>query len=132
MMLTLQFALEDVLLRIKLSVRGGLLMRFKIAGCYLLYALAAFAQTDRGTITGTVSDPAGAVVPNASVEARNEGTSVVFKAATTNTGNYTLSSLPVGTYEISVSANGFKKSVRPGVTVNTAETVRVDAALEVG
>jgi len=98
----------------------------------LLVASAAFAQTDRGTITGTVLDPAGAVVPNASIEAKNLETSSVYTAASTSTGNFTLASLPAGTYELSVSSAGFKKYVRPGLQVQVAETVRADATLEVG
>ncbi len=98
----------------------------------LLLASAAFAQTDRGTITGTVLDPAGAVVPNASIEAKNTATSETYKAGSTGTGNYTLAALPAGTYELSVNAAGFKKYVRPGLTVQVAETVRADATLEVG
>ena len=100
--------------------------------CLFLTALSAFAQTDRGTITGTVSDPAGAVVANATVEAKNADTGTVYPAATSNTGNYTLPQLPAGTYEVSVSSAGFKKYIRPGIIVNVAQTVRVDAALEVG
>jgi hypothetical protein len=98
----------------------------------LLLASAAFAQTDRGTITGTVLDPAGAVVPNATIEAKNAATSETYNAGSTGTGNYTLASLPAGTYELTVNATGFKKYVRPGVTVQVAETSRVDATLEVG
>jgi hypothetical protein len=98
----------------------------------LLLASAAFAQTDRGTITGTVLDPAGAVVPNASIEAKNVATNETYKAGSTGTGNYTLSSIPAGIYELTVNAAGFKKYVRPGLTVQVAETTRVDATLEVG
>src|SRR5215469_299925 len=97
-----------------------------------LFAFAVFAQTDRGTITGTVSDPAGAVVANAAVEARNTESGTTFQAGTSATGNYTLAQMPVGTYEVSASSAGFKKAVRPGVIVNVAVTVRVDFALEVG
>jgi hypothetical protein len=100
--------------------------------CVLLLASTAFAQTDRGTITGTVLDPAGAVVPNATIEAKNTATNETYNAGSTGTGNYTLASLPAGTYEISVTAAGFKKYLRPGVTVAVAETVRADATLEVG
>ena len=100
-------------------------------GLFLLVS-TAFAQTDRGTITGTVLDPAGAVVPSAKIEARNTETSAVFSGASTNTGNYTLASIPAGTYELSVSAAGFKKFVRPGIQVQVAETARIDATLEVG
>src|ERR1700686_4813712 len=97
----------------------------------LLCALFAFGQSDRGTITGTISDPASAVVPNVPVEAKNSGTGVVFQAAASETGNYTISSLPVGTYEISVSAPGFKKEVRTGVEVFANTTSRVDFTLQV-
>jgi hypothetical protein len=98
----------------------------------LLLASAAFAQTDRGTITGTVLDQTGAVVANASIEARSATTSETYKAGSTGTGNYTLSNLPAGSYELSISTSGFKKYVRPGVTVQVAETLRADATLEVG
>ncbi len=100
--------------------------------CATLLSIAAFAQSDRGTITGTVSDPAGAVVAAATVEAKNAESGTAYQAATTATGNYTLPQLPVGTYELTVSVPGFKKVVRPGVMVNVASTVRVDFALEVG
>ncbi len=98
----------------------------------LLLVSAAFAQTDRGTITGTVLDPAGAVVPNATIEAKSATTNETYNAGSTGTGNYTLANLPAGTYELTVTASGFKKYVRPGVTVQVAETVRADATLEVG
>ncbi len=107
-------------------------MRLKIAGCLLLCAAAAFGQGDRGTITGTVTDPAGAVVPNAAVEIRNQATDVKFDAGASGTGNYTLANIPVGTYELSVTASGFKKYVRPGIIVQVGATIRADAALEVG
>ena len=95
-------------------------------------SFAAFAQSDRGTITGTVSDPAGAVVASANVDAKNTDTGTVYQAATTSTGNFTLAQLPVGSYELSVTVPGFKKAVRAGVIVNVAGTARQDFALEVG
>ena len=95
-------------------------------------SVAAFAQTDRGTITGTISDPAGAVVAGANVEAKNAGSGTVYQAGSSTTGNYTLAQLPIGTYEITVTVQGFKKFVRPGVVVEVAGTARIDATLEVG
>src|SRR5258708_5636527 len=92
--------------------------------------VALFAQTDRGTITGTVSDPANAVVANAQVEAKNVEAGTTFQAGTSGTGNYTLAQLPAGTYEVTASVAGFKKSVRLGIIVNVAATVRVDFQLE--
>jgi len=103
-----------------------------ISALLLSLTLAAFAQSDRGTITGTIADPAGAVVANASIEARNVGTGAISAVASSATGNYTLAELPAGNYEISVSVPGFKKSVRQGLTVQVAQTLRLDIALEVG
>src|SRR5579883_960202 len=99
--------------------------------CLFLCAWAAFAQ-DRGTITGTVADPAGAVISNAAVEVRNLQTGAVYPAVSTETGNYTVPQLPVGTYEVSVSVPGFKKFTRTGITVAAAQVLRVDVSLEVG
>jgi hypothetical protein len=92
----------------------------------------AFAQSDRGTITGTIADPAGAVVANAAIEARHVVTGGVYRAQSTDTGNYTLSQLPVGVYELAVAVPGFKQYVRRGLTVEVAQTIRIDVGLEVG
>ncbi|PWU02362.1 MAG: hypothetical protein C5B51_20940 [Terriglobia bacterium] len=100
--------------------------------CLFLFCVAAIAQSDRGTITGTVGDPAGAVVSGAKVEARNTDTGSLYNAVTTDTGNYTLSQLPAGNYELSVTVPGFKRFVRQNITVQVAGTLRVDAGLEVG
>ena len=100
--------------------------------CCVLLAACVFAQSDRGTITGTVSDPAGAVVANAPIQAKNTGTGVVYTGATSSTGNYTLLQLPAGSYEVSVTVPGFKKYTRGGLTVQVAQTLRVDISLEVG
>jgi hypothetical protein len=94
--------------------------------------MVAFAQSDRGTITGTVSDPAGAVVANAPIQAKNTGTGVEYASATSATGNYTLLQLPPGTYQVNVTVPGFKKYSRSGLTVEVAQTLRIDISLEVG
>ncbi len=83
----------------------------------LLCAAAALAQSDRGTITGTVSDSAGAVVPGAVVVATNSETGVQSRTVTTSTGNYTIPSLPVGLYDVSVEVPGFKKHLQRGIKV---------------
>src|SRR5215831_15462806 len=106
----------------------------KLAGMALgiLLSGVAIAQTDRGIITGTVSDPAGAVVAAAAVEARNTATGALYTGASSATGNYTLAQLPAGVYDLSVTSAGFKKYVRPGIIVEVAGTARIDALLEVG
>src|SRR6516165_9095361 len=102
--------------------------------CLSLFAaaFAAFAQSDRGTITGTVSDPAGAVVAAAPIQARHLETGAVYDAASSATGNYTLSQLPTGTYELTINVPGFKKFVRQNLMLPVAQTLRIDATLEVG
>jgi outer membrane receptor protein involved in Fe transport len=102
------------------------------AVCWFALVSAAFAQSDRGTITGTISDPAGAVVASAPVVARNIETGAVYSVAASATGNYTIPELPAGTYELTIAVPGFKKLIRPGLIIQAAQTIRVDAALEVG
>lgn len=58
--------------------------------CFGLVILPVFAQSDRGTITGAVSDPAGAVIPNAAIEAKNSETGALYQTTSSATGNYTL------------------------------------------
>ncbi len=105
---------------------------FKGCVCACLLTLSALAQSDRGTITGTVSDPTGAVVANAPINAKQLETGATFQAGTSATGNYTLSQLPTGTYELTVSVPGFKRFVRQNLVLPVAQTLRIDVALEVG
>jgi len=70
-------------------------MRIQLASMFLLASAAVvLAQGDRGTITGTIGDPAGAVVPNAPIEAKNTETGALFQVASSETGNFTLVQLP--------------------------------------
>jgi hypothetical protein len=99
-------------------------MRLVTVAVFLLISVfSAIAQTDRGTITGAVSDPAGAVVAGAAVEAKSVDSGTTYEAGTSTTGNYTLAQMPAGTYELSVAVPGFKKLVRPGVIVNVAVSI---------
>src|SRR5438093_351065 len=109
-------------------------MRSLLAVCLSLcvFCLPAIAQTDRGTITGTVADATSAVIPGASITATNTQTTSKYETISTETGNYTLTQLPGGVYEVTVELPGFKKYVRQGVTVLAATTVRIDAVLQVG
>ncbi|MDW8355673.1 MAG: carboxypeptidase-like regulatory domain-containing protein, partial [Bryobacterales bacterium] len=103
-----------------------------IAVGLLALGLCLFAQSDRGVITGTVLDPAAAVVPGAKVAARNLATGAVHETVTTETGNFTLASLPAGKYELTVEARGFKLAAFREVQVQVAQVTRIDAKLEVG
>jgi hypothetical protein len=100
--------------------------------CLILAVTPASAQSDRGNITGTVSDPAGAMIPNTPIEAKNIQTGAVYQTVSSTTGNYTLAQLPVGVYQLTATQPGFKQYIRTGITVMVAQTLRIDIALEVG
>jgi len=90
------------------------------------------AQSDRGTITGTVADQAGAMVPNVEVVLVNLDTAVERRGLTTDTGNYTIAQVPAGLYTVTVEKTGFRKFTQTGVRIQVAQTVRVDISLQVG
>src|ERR1700680_132968 len=92
----------------------------------LMLAVGAFAQTDRGSITGTIADPAGAVVPNAKIQIKNQATGAVYDGGTSATGNYIVANLPVGDYSLTVEVTGFKKYVRENLRVAVAVDTRAD------
>jgi hypothetical protein len=104
----------------------------QVPALLVCFASAAFSRSDRGAITGSFADPAGAMIASAAIEARNLDTRVVYQVVSTATGRYTIGELSAGKYEIAVAVPGFKKYVRSGITVEVAQTLRIDVALEVG
>jgi hypothetical protein len=90
------------------------------------------AQIDRGGVTGTVTDPAGAVVPAANITLTNEATGVTQKVQSLSGGTYVLQGVPVGSYSLKVEAAGFKAHVATGLQVHVQSIVTADVALEVG
>jgi hypothetical protein len=96
------------------------------------FAAVALAQTERGIINGTITDSSGASVPDARVAATHTATNVSFATQTTNSGDYTIPALPVGTYQLRVEKQGFKAAVRQDIIVNAGSTVTINAQLEVG
>ena len=102
--------------------------------CWLAIVLSglALAQTDRGIITGTVQDPAHAVVANATWYVTNIATGGVYDTKTTSAGDYTVPLLPPGLYTVTVEAPGFEKYIGTGTEVNVNTTSRVDVTLTVG
>ncbi|HCC56799.1 MAG TPA: hypothetical protein DEQ47_05965, partial [Solibacterales bacterium] len=90
------------------------------------------AQGQVGTLTGTVTDPGGALVPGAAVVATNTATSVESNTTTTNSGAYTLPYLPAGSYSVRVSAPGFRTATVENVPLRVAQTQTADVKLEVG
>jgi len=98
----------------------------------LVFTASVFAQSDRGTITGTVADSTGAVIPGAKVLLTNPATDTRTETVTTATGNYTIAGLPVGVYTLSVEQSGFSRYEQSNINVSVAVTTRVDVSMKVG
>ncbi len=96
-----------------------------------VFSSALLAQTITGTISGDVTDSTGAVVPNASITVQNAGTGFSRSATTTASGGYRIPDLPIGTYKVSATAQGFKTVVRTA-EVATGAVTHADFALQVG
>jgi len=107
-------------------------MGFRVLYCVLLVSAALFAQSERGNITGVVTDSSGAVVPNVAVTITNTATNVPERVITTSAGEYNAANLVPGVYRIEVAASGFKRFSEAGVTLTAGSTARVDAKLEIG
>jgi len=105
---------------------------FWIALLTLFFAVALQAQQYSGTITGTVTDPQGAAIPNAPVTAVNIGTNATYNATTSAQGYYSFAQLPVGTYEVHVKVGSYKEFIAKSVEVHTSSITTVDAKLELG
>src|SRR6185295_4812334 len=98
----------------------------------LACAGALFAQGERGTLNGTVSDPSGAMVAGAAVKAVNIETGVEYPVTTTEAGVYRIPLLPPGTYKLTANAQGFKSALRDNVVLQVAQTLTLNFVLEVG
>jgi hypothetical protein len=103
-----------------------------IALALMLAGTALHAQQITGTIAGTVADTEGAVVPRATVTATNVNTGFSRMTNSDDAGNYTIGYLPVGTYSLEVTAQGFKKFVQQNIVVSVDTTQTLNASLAVG
>jgi hypothetical protein len=101
-------------------------------GLCLASAALATAQTDRGAITGTVSDSSGAVVPGVSVKAVHVATNFERTVTTSHEGSYTIPQLPVGAYVVILTATGFQTTTLENIEVTAGSSVRVDGKLALG
>ena len=108
---------------------------FRLLALFLaafFFALSAGAQTNRGGISGTVTDATGAIVPGATVTVTNVGTNQSQKLTTSAEGSFNATSLDPVVYALTVEAPGFKKALVSSVKVDTATTATVNIALETG
>jgi hypothetical protein len=97
----------------------------------LIFPFAAHAQ-DSGSITGTVRDTSGAVIPNAEVKVSSGAIGISRTSITNDDGDYLAAALPPGVYDMSVTAKGFKAFQAKKIIVRVAEKARVDVTLQVG
>jgi len=98
----------------------------------LLAAVSLAAQTFRGTILGSVTDPQGAVVAGAQVTVKNVATGLERTTETSTDGTYSLPELPIGAYTVTVTKAGFRTSVAKDVVVDVSAEPRVDVRLTPG
>src|SRR5258706_8331729 len=99
---------------------------------FVVCTVTAIAQTGTSNITGSVRDTAGAVVPGATVTAKNEATGVTSTQTTNDSGVYAFNALPVGNYIVSVEKPGFKTLQKIHNALQVGEPLTVDGTLEVG
>jgi hypothetical protein len=98
----------------------------------LLIPTALFAQGIGATLTGEVTDTTGAEIPGAHIIIRNLGTALEQKIDSNGSGNYTLTSLPPGQYQLTVVRDGFRKFVQQGITLTVGEQATANVSLQVG
>ena len=98
----------------------------------LVFATGAFAQSNTGSITGVVTDPNGAVVPNAAVTVINQGTNEKRTAQSDGEGRYEVPGLPNGIYTVEATASGFKTTSVKDLRLAVGEKARADVTMNVG
>src|SRR5512140_3068509 len=91
-----------------------------------------WAQSDRGTITGVVTDQSDAVMAGVTVTATNTATGVSSSTKTGSGGSFTIPLLRVGPYQVSAENSGFKKFVQSGIVLELGQTVSLDIHMQLG
>jgi hypothetical protein len=107
-------------------------LAFALASFALLLLMPALAQQTTGSISGTVADTSGAVIPGVEVKLTNTNTGSISSTKTDHAGNYLFLLLPPGTYSIDVSNKGFKTYRREGIIVEVNRSLGVPVTLAVG
>src|SRR5436309_1948350 len=100
--------------------------------CSLLCARAPLVAQIFGEITGTVTDPSGAIITGTAVVITNTATRQARRAVTNEAGHYTAPFLVPGIYDVQAESSGFKQATRRGVDLQVGAVVRIDFALEIG
>jgi Carboxypeptidase regulatory-like domain/TonB dependent receptor/TonB-dependent Receptor Plug Domain len=99
---------------------------------FFLLADSSVAQSPTGTISGIVTDPAGATIAGAEVLVVNDATRVQFSGRTNEEGIYVVPNLPPGSYRVQVSKSGFKTIIKPDIVLNVQDALAINFALPLG
>jgi Carboxypeptidase regulatory-like domain/TonB dependent receptor-like, beta-barrel len=121
------------------NTKSRLYLQFRLVGSLFLLTLiaghwvsSANAQATNAQMSGRVVDSTGAVIPNVTIDVQNTGTGLDRSVTSSSTGEYTVPSLPVGTYKLKATAAGFKTYTQSGILLEDGQTARVDVALQIG
>jgi hypothetical protein len=98
----------------------------------VLLSVQGRAQVAGATVTGTVTDPSGAVLPNSQISITNTATGITTSATTDSAGFYTVPNLIPGPYQVTIRAEGFRTEIRSGITLTVGEQQVLNAALHLG
>ena len=101
-------------------------------GVFVACAGNAVAQSVRGSLAGNVTDPTGAVIPAAKIAATNSGTGLTSNTVSSSAGSFRFPDLPLGPYDVTVSATGFQSAAFKGVLVQIQNTTALDVKLQPG
>ncbi len=118
--------------------KGRAAKRFRVAAFLtilfvaVLGALPAAAQFTTASLGGRITDPSGATVPAARVAVRNTATGVTYRTTSKSTGEYVFPALPVGTYELTVTRDGFETYIQAGIILTVNEAATQTVVLHVG
>ena len=96
---------------------------------FFVFSIALFCQVNTATVSGSVSDPAHALVPGAKLQLRNEATGAAFSTTSNSAGQFTLPFVPVGTYQLTASQPGFQDHSRRGISLSAGENLSLDIQL---
>src|SRR5271167_4306583 len=97
-----------------------------------LFSVGAWSQTQLATVSGTITDPSGALVPGVNVTIVSQGTGLKRSALTDTAGEYRFAGLPTGNYSLRIEKAGFQSQVREGVQLNSAVEVTINSQLALG
>lgn len=111
---------------------GFRVLTFAAAILSLIAFQAASGQGITGSVTGTVTDPSGAVVVGATVTIQNVNTNLIRTAKTSDAGTFTVTQLPSGLYSVKIDKSGFKSYVQTGITLAIDQIAQINAQLSVG